>query len=492
MTTSLLIVLLIIFFFAAGELLYPTVIREGFESLIGVSAPGYFSQFVPKRGDVGIDEEEGGYKQDGRYFRGYADVQGYGVSQDFCRMVEEDSTGDSFFACALAGTDNLSSVKYRTQSTSAGFRMSRDDYMNKGAYCRILKDKDGSYQAFCNRPLDNEFDHALRADTNPPKDTQTLLTFYSGCMFWLRFRDDMVDYVNNVKTYTNGGLEIEESPANPPVTRGLSFNGVDHFVRLGDNLDLELGDKVKMRSLRAIMLWVYFDEFTNNTHILDFGNGAGRDNVVLGIVGKGDPNVFTAGDIRPPLLCGPESTVPTGKSGAQPVKETTPQLAMLDSKANVDEYSSEGFEVEPRKLPPSRVNDLVKYSMEAEKATFLYEIWDQQQRKMRIVIPGVIPKKKWTHICVTAASTDSFRPDIAVYIDGEKVKVEASGWLPQASTTSNNYIGKSNWTNETSQYENKNELFKGSVFDVRGYKVPLSEKVIKDSIVWGKDKLGLF
>ena len=492
MTTSLLIVLLIIFFFAAGELLYPTVIREGFESLIGVSAPGYFSQFVPKRGDVGIDEEEGGYKQDGRYFRGYADVQGYGVSQDFCRMVEEDSTGDSFFACALAGTDNLSSVKYRTQSTSAGFRMSRDDYMNKGAYCRILKDKDGSYQAFCNRPLDNEFDHALRADPNPPKDTQTLLTFYSGCMFWLRFRDDMVDYVNNVKTYTNGGLEIEESPANPPVTRGLSFNGVDHFVRLGDNLDLELGDKVKMRSLRAIMLWVYFDEFTNNTHILDFGNGAGRDNVVLGIVGKGDPNVFTAGDIRPPLLCGPESTVPTGKSGAQPVKETTPQRAMLDSKANVDEYSSEGFEVEPRKLPPSRVNDLVKYSMEAEKATFLYEIWDQQQRTMRIVIPGVIPKKKWTHICVTAASTDSFRPDIAVYIDGEKVKVEASGWLPQASTTSNNYIGKSNWTNETSQYENKNELFKGSVFDVRGYKVPLSEKVIKDSIVWGKDKLGLF
>jgi hypothetical protein len=184
--------------------------------------------------------------------------------------------------------------------------------------------------------------------------------------------------------------------------------------------------------------------------------------------------------------------VPTGKSGAQPVKETSPQMAMFDSKANVDEYSSEGFEVEPRKLPPSRVNDLVKYSMAAEKATFLYEIWDHQQRKMRIVIPGVLPRKKWTHICVTATTTDSFRPDIAVYIDGEKVKVEASGWLPQSSTTSNNYIGKSNWTNETSQYENKNELFKGSVFDVRGYKVPLSEKVIKDSIVWGKEKLGLF
>jgi len=29
------------------------------------------------------------------------------------------------------------------------------------------------------------------------------------------------------------------------------------------------------------------------------------------------------------------------------------------------------------------------------------------------------------------------------------------------------------------------------LFDVRGYKVPLSEKVIKDSIVWGKGLLGL-
>ena len=491
MTTSLIIVLLIIFFFAAGELLYPSTIREGFDSLIGITTPGYFSQFVPKRGDVGVGEEESGYLQDGRYFRGYADVQGLGVSQDFCRMVQEESSGDSFFACALAGTDNLSSVKYRTLSVKSGFKMSRDDYMNKGSYCRILKDKNGGYEALCNRPLDNEFDVALRVDQDPPQSIQTLLTFYSGCMFWMRFRDDMIDYVSNAKAYTKGGLEIEESPPNPPVTRGLSFNGIDHFIRLADNADLELGDKVKMRSLRAIMLWVYFDEFTNNTHILDFGNGAGRDNVVLGIVGKGDPNVFTSGDIRPPLLYGADSTVPTGKTGAQPVEETTPQEAMFDSKANVDEYTSEGFELDPRRLPPSRVTDLVKYSMPAEKATLLYEIWDQQQRKMRIVIPGLLPKKKWTHLCVTATGTDSFRPDIAIYMDGEQVFLEAAGWLPQASTTSNNYIGKSNWTNETSQYENKNELFKGSLFDVRGYKVPLSEKVIKDSIVWGKDKLGL-
>ena len=133
MTTSLLVVLLIIFFFAAGELLYPTTIREGFNSLVSITTPGYFSQFVPKRGDVGEGEEESGYLQDGRYFRGYADVQGLGVSQDFCRMVQQESSGDSFFACALAGTDNLSSVKYSTLTVKSGFKMSRDDYMNKGS-----------------------------------------------------------------------------------------------------------------------------------------------------------------------------------------------------------------------------------------------------------------------------------------------------------------------------------------------------------------------
>jgi hypothetical protein len=103
----------------------------------------------------------------------------------------------------------------------------------------------------------------------------------------------------------------------------------------------------------------------------------------------------------------------------------------------------------------------------------------------------VIPKKKWTHICITAKSEDAFRPDIGIYVDGKLVFLEASGFLHQASSLSNCYLGKSNWSNVTSQYENKDELFKGSMFDVRGYKQALSEKVIKESIAWGKDKLGI-
>jgi hypothetical protein len=76
-------------------------------------------------------------------------------------------------------------------------------------------------------------------------------------------------------------------------------------------------------------------------------------------------------------------------------------------------------------------------------------------------------------------------------VNGEQVYLEPSGFLPQASLLSNCYIGKSNWSNATSQYENKDELFQGSVFDLRGYKVPLSDKVIQESVAWGKQKLGL-
>ncbi len=493
MSFSLLFVFFLLFFFATGELFFPHRIREGFTSLVPVLSgkPNFFSQFVPKRGDVGIDDDEAGYIQDGRYFRGYADVQRIGVDQDFCRMVTEKGSEDTFFACALAGTEALSSVSYRTPSTKEGFKISRDDYMKDGAYCRILKYKDGSFQPQCNLPLDKEFDPAMKVDASPPPEVEQLLRFYRGCMFWFRFRDDMIDYINNVKVYKKGGVGVEEQPPNPVVARGLEFNGVDQFLRLADNPDLELGSLVKLRNLRAIMVWVYFEEFTNNAHIVDFGNGAGRDNIVLGIYGKGDPNVFDAGTVRPPLLCGEESTVPTGKSGAQPVEELPPQQAMKESSANVDDFTCVGFEGNPRRLPPSRVKDREIFQTAPETATFLYEIWDQQQRKMRIIIPGAIPKKKWIHICVTATSMDSFRPDIAVYLDGSRANLTGNGWLPQAAYTSNNYLGRSNWENETSQYENKDELFKGAIFDVRGYKTNLSEDVIKESVAWGKEKLGL-
>lgn len=489
------LVLFLLVIFAAAELIWPHKMVEGFQTLIPVLNPnaGYFAKFVPRRGDVGPDMEQGGYKQDPRYFRGYVDVQRLGVDHDFCRMVE--SGKKKFFACALAGTENLSSVSFRTPSTDDGFRLSRDDYMRdiegkgRAAYCRILKGRRGQYEPLCNRALETEFDSELVVDTEPPAETEMLLRFYEGCIFWYRFRDDMIDYIDTTKLLRAGEMKVDETP-NPVITEGLRFNGIDQFLRLGDSPELELGYTVPLRSMRAVMMWVYFDEFTNNAHILDFGDGPEKNNIVLGIIGRGDANITDAAMIRPPLLCGEDTTVPSSPSGAQRADVVSPQELLKTTDANVDDYLCLGFEGNPRRLPPSRVVDKTVQGPK-NKATLLYEVWSSQQRVMRIRVPSVIPLKKWTHICVTAKNDDAFRPDIAIYVDGEQVFLEPSGFLPQASTLSNCYIGKSNWARSTSQYENRDELFKGKMFDIRAYKQPLSEKVIEESVGWGKSKLGL-
>lgn len=495
---GIILVLCLLATIAVAELLAPQRVREGFESLVPVLSPkaGYFAQFAPRRGDISEGSEQAGYIQDPRYFMGYADVQRLGFDHDFCRMVESKSDeATKFFACALAGTENLDGIGFRTQTVRQGFRLSRDDYMRdiegigRAAYCRILKGKDGSYQPLCNRALDKEFDTELVLDSQPPADIQTLLRFYQGCVFWYRFRDDMVDSVNNTRILTVGGAKVPEKP-NPPIAEGLRFNGIDQYVRLGDNVELELGSVVPLRSLRACMMWVYFDEFTNNAHVLDFGDGAGVNNIVIGIIGRGDASVTDAGILRPPLLCGEDSTVPEKPSGAQPCPVMSPQELMKTTSANVNEYQCVEFEDNPRRLPPSRIVDKTIQGPK-NKATLLYELWDAQQRKMRILVPGVIPKQKWTHICITAQNEDAFRPDIGIYVNGELVFVEPNGFLPQTSTLANCFLGKSNWFNVTSQYENKDELFKGRLFDVRGYKQVVPMGVIKESVAWGKHKLGI-
>jgi hypothetical protein len=51
----------------------------------------------------------------------------------------------------------------------------------------------------------------------------------------------------------------------------------------------------------------------------------------------------------------------------------------------------------------------------------------------------------------------------------------------------NCYLGKSNWKTAS----NKDELFKGSLFDFRAYSIPVTSELIQESMAWGKAKLGL-
>ena len=87
---------------------------------------------------------------------------------------------------------------------------------------------------------------------------------------------------------------------------------------------------------------------------------------------------------------------------------------------------------------------------------------------------------------ITAGNNDAFKPDLKIYINTELVHTESAAWLPQNNYTTNNYIGKSNWTNVTSPFDNADELFSGSIFDFRGYRTVMTDKKIQETYEWGK------
>ncbi len=474
------------------EYVLPTSIKEGFEGkLISASSSSLWSNFAPRRGDVGpgFDAEEAGHQRNPRYFQGYTDVQRLGVDHDFCRIVSVENEGkeDKFLACALAGTDGLSSVSFRTEAESEGFRVSRDDYVRdidgdgRGDYCRVLKTGDRQWEALCRRATDAGFDKKDSVDPEPPARIQRLLNFYNGALWWFRFADDMLDYTDSFIVSRGNGVEIDEKRVvrlheAGAKTDGLKLDGTQ-FLRIGEPGGMETGEKVRMRAMRAFCIWVKVDEFTNNAHIFDFGNGAGKDNVWLGL-GKPNEDVSFEGE---PRFC--ESTVPDWPSGAQAVAEVEPKKFMKTSSANVDEFECIGDDPEAR-------FDLVKKAPQkpTKSADLIYEVWDSTQRAMRVVIKNAVPIGKWVHIAISAKDTKSFRPDLNFYVNGRLMRTKEDGFLPQTDYMTRNYIGKSNWADVTSQYEDKDELFKGSVFDFRGYAEPIISNV-GDVYKWGKDVL---
>ena len=484
---SLWAVLIILLGIAVIELWNPKIINEGFANLVSMGDSAIWARWMPRRGDVSLDptEEQDGYVRDIRYFAGYTDVQRLGRNHDFCRMVQADEK-DKFFACALGGTDGLTTVKYRTPSTKDGFEISRDDYMNdlgegRFAYCRILKTGTDQFEAICNPAGDSSFKSETVIDPSPPDNMNIMLQFYEGIVFWLRMKDDLLDYAKNLTVAKGGSITIDEIPKT--ITEGLSFNGEDQFLRIGDTPNLEFGDVVQLRYVRAVSFWVYFEEFTNNAKIYDFGNGPGMDNVVVGIVGRG--NMGSQQEVK---SCQDESqkTIPDAPSGQQPTHEQSPQTAMLTSSANVDLYICPSPELFGAIVPPLNVPTATS----ATTADLLYEIWDNKLRILRIQVKNIFPLKKWTHITITATSNASFSSGLSIYKDGTLVHSEQNAPLPQTNYTKRNYIGKSNWASVTSDDVNADELFKGSLFDFRGYRTIMTEKKIKNTIAWGKNLLG--
>ncbi len=499
MQTALLIAAIGICLVIAYETIIPQKFKEGFVSsgeAAGLKKEPIWGDLIPTRTDVNENNEESGFVTDKRYFHGYEDMQRLGMPRDFCRMVwpKGQAEEESFFACALAGTEGLSSISYRTRSVRDGFLRSRDNYMRdvyregRPAYCSIIKTAPDVFQARCYRAGDKKFYDVDHQDIDPPDDMAQLLRFYEGIMMWYRFYDDLRDYGYNSYLTAAGKMRIDERP-DRPTTNGIEFNGVDQFIRLGQTPDLRFGDKTPLRFMRAFSVWVYFDEFTNNAHIFDFGNGPGKDNVFLGIVGRG---TFGPGDnkLRDSLICNNDATetIPDKPSGAQRVPETTPQDLMLTTDANCNDFDCKGPAVVGRRMAPLQPRES---AASQATATLLYEVWDGKQRILQVKLPNAVPARKWTHIVITARNLDAFQPALQFWINGKLFYTKEDGTLPRRDYTTNNYLGKSNWTSITSQYENNDQLFKGRMFDFRVYKMPMTAAKIADTYDWGRQKLGL-
>jgi len=473
---------------------------EAFES--GTS--DYFSAYYPKRTDVlpGQTVEDGGWVRDLRYKEQYVDVQKIGMKADLCRVVmRRDDPGSMIMACALAGTDGTPSRNYKTKSQSEGFKFGRDDYFRdtnadgRDDYCRIIKTHappDDQWTAKCVAAGIDSFKSQEVKDNDPPKEIVDLLWFFEGIMLWYRFRDDIIDYAGNSKVALAGAMTIDQDPTKT-ITEGLQINHVpqmlldspppaEQFMRLGETKELEFESDVELRNLRAFSFWVHFDIFTNNARIFDFGNGAGHDNVFFGIEGSGNDTsptkkkTLTAQPLDDDAVCNRSAP-----------REVAPAQYMKMTAANVELYECPG----PEPIDPAVIKkDDEEEERPIKRANLLFEIWDKEQRKMRMRIVDAVQEQKWHHIAVTTVDT-AFRPTWHVYIDGLRVFSKEEGHLPQTNYTTKNYIGRSNWEGASGQGEYKDERFRGSLFDFRMYRVPMSEAKIQKTIEWGMVQIGV-
>jgi len=468
----------------AWEALRSKAFAEGFTD--GV-VPQFFGQYFPKRYDIvpGQIREGDGWVRNQRYAEDYVDLQDLGYKADFCRIVEkEDRPETRMVACALAGQEGLDPYLYRTDSARTGMRFSRDDYFNAEGYARILKITPSPNDAWEARVVKYGISRfkqtAESTDNSPPPAIAELLYFFEGIMVWYRMFDDILDYGENTQIALAGDMKIDEEPKKPK-TKGLGFNrgeGVQNqFIKIGENSALEFNTKVQLRELRAISVWVYFEDFTQNARMFDFGNGAGKDNVLLGIEGKGnDPGAFGR------LNAAPQATAKV--CNTRKTAEVTPQDFLKSTDANVDEWECPEAPDIDSAYPEDEIGP-----GEDKKANLLFEIWDTQQRKMRVRVLNCVPLRKWVHIALTTRDKVAFRPTWDVYVDGAKVFTEEDGHMALNSYTTKNYLGRSNWEGVTSQYQDADERFKGSMFDFRLYRSPMSADKVKRTVAWGKSRL---
>jgi hypothetical protein len=415
---------------------------------------------VPVRSDMKeASSEERGYTRDARYAAQLADVQGAGVAGDFCRAVSKKEDPDSLrIACALALREGMDTLEFHSRSKKEGFRFSRDDYWRSGKrmdYCRILRDQEtGGWGSFCALTTRSGIGPKEELDTAPPPYIQRLLTAYEGILAWYRWQEDGLDTTGATSLSLVGKPELP-TMIKPVKTRGLQLNRypaaaaeagekappLRDLVRFGEKGTLHLDQDVKPGTIRAISFWIFWDQFEKDAAVLHCSTQDDKNRVWIGVDGSGP------------------SPSPIG-----------PRLIAAAQELTSEELQSLGSpRVEEVPLYTDSIGHSVKHELQREKtASWVFEIWDERQRIMRIKAPFGAVVGKWQHVAITTTEAGTGWPTWQIWLDGVVAVTEEGRMIPALFLT-NNRIG---------------ENVRGCLQDFRIYREPMGEDKIKEAMAW--------
>jgi hypothetical protein len=245
----------------------------------------------------------------------------------------------------------------------------------------------------------------------------------------------------------------------PEVTRGLQLNRwpvasqqagepapiLRDFLRWGEKGTLELHQTIQPRQLRAIACWVWWDAFEPHATIVECKNPSTSvhkmDRIALGIEGGG-PALPSAGEDRLPW----------------PAQEARPEVVQA-----IGQLTEPAFGLKPTS------------QKQTQGATYFFEIWDREQRIMRLTGPmGAAKTGQWQHVAVTTTDGTAWWPTWQLWINGIMVADRTDGRMSPAMELKENYIGQN---------------VRGCIQDLRIYTTPLGEPKLKKAIAWGKPLL---
>jgi hypothetical protein len=243
------------------------------------------------------------------------------------------------------------------------------------------------------------------------------------------------------------GLQLNRYP---PAAKdaGETAPPIRDMVRFGEKGTLHLDQDVKPDTIRAIAFWIYWDQFEKGAAVLHCSTEGDKNRVWLGVDGSGP---------------GPAQMKDVQIGAAQ---ELTPQDVMRLGSPRVEEVPLYASSRQHRGPNPHAVN----HDLQQEKtATWIFEIWDERQRIMRLRGPHGAKIGQWQHVVVTTTDNTPAFPTWQLWLDGVMTTEQRDGRMIPALFLTNNRIG---------------ENVRGCIQDFRIYRDPMSAEKIKEAMAW--------